>query len=73
MQYRRTKLASRQVKNAVTPHSSNSGRDAGASMPKRVGRETLKPSEPPMDSDFMSTPYITMDSASVSMAKKMPR
>jgi hypothetical protein len=33
----------------------------------------LKPSEPPSVSSFIRRPYITIESASVSVAKKMPR
>ena len=41
-------------------------------MKNRLGRPTLKPSEPPSAVDLTSAPYNTMDSASVSMPKKMP-
>jgi ABC-type branched-subunit amino acid transport system permease subunit len=41
-------------------------------MPNRLGRPTLNPSEPPRAADLSSAPYSTIDSASVSMPKKMP-
>ena len=72
-QYRRTSAASTHESVAVTNHNISCTWPCGARMPNRVGCVTLKPSEPPSTSVLTNTPYSTIESASVNMAKKMPR